>query len=70
MQNLQQSSWDHEILFGDRYSEDEQLLVRTLLRESKSTSNSRNTLRIFFILFNDIFSVTHVALNERMIGEV
>jgi hypothetical protein len=27
------STWDHEILYADRSSEDEQLLIRPLLRE-------------------------------------
>jgi hypothetical protein len=36
MQNLHQSTWDHAILYADRSLEDEQLLVRPLLRESKT----------------------------------
>jgi hypothetical protein len=35
MQNLHQSKWDHKILYADRTSEDEQLLIRPLLRELK-----------------------------------
>jgi hypothetical protein len=36
MQNLHQSTWDHNILYADRWLEDEQLLIRPLLREYKN----------------------------------
>jgi hypothetical protein len=36
MQNLHQSTWNHEILHSDRYLENEQLLIRPLLRETKN----------------------------------
>jgi hypothetical protein len=35
MQNLHQSMWDHEILCADRFSKDEQLLMRPFLSETK-----------------------------------
>jgi hypothetical protein len=35
---MDQSSWDHTILYANRSSEDEQLLIRPILRESKNTS--------------------------------
>jgi hypothetical protein len=35
MQNLHQSTWDHEILYTDRSSKDEQLLVRPFLSKAK-----------------------------------
>jgi hypothetical protein len=35
-QNLHQSMWVHNILYADRYLEDEQILIRPLWRESKS----------------------------------
>jgi hypothetical protein len=35
MQNFHQSAWDHEILYADRASENEQLPIRPLLRETK-----------------------------------
>jgi hypothetical protein len=38
MQNFHQSTWDDEILYADRYSEDKQLLIRPLLREAKNTN--------------------------------
>jgi hypothetical protein len=38
MQNLHQSTWDYKMLYADRYSEDEQLLMRPLLQESKNTN--------------------------------
>jgi hypothetical protein len=40
MQNLHQSTWDHKILYADRYLEDEQLLIRSLLRESEKYEHS------------------------------
>jgi hypothetical protein len=36
MKNLHQSTKDHEILFYDRSSEDEQLLIMPLLRKTKT----------------------------------
>jgi hypothetical protein len=35
-QHLHQSTWDHKILYADTSLEDEQLLIRPLLRESKN----------------------------------
>jgi hypothetical protein len=37
MQNLHQSTWDHEILYTDRSSKDEQLLIRPFLSKTKNT---------------------------------
>jgi hypothetical protein len=36
MQNLHQSMWDHEILYTDRFSKDEQLLIRPFLSKTKN----------------------------------
>jgi hypothetical protein len=38
MQNLHQSAWDHEILYTDRSSEDEQLLTVPFLSKTKNTN--------------------------------
>jgi hypothetical protein len=38
MQNLHQSTWDHEILYTDRSSNDEQLLMRPFLSRIKNTN--------------------------------
>jgi hypothetical protein len=35
MQNLHQSTWEHEILYTDRSSKDEQLLMRPFLSKNK-----------------------------------
>jgi hypothetical protein len=35
MQNFHQSTWDHEILYTDRYSKDKQLLMRPVLSKTK-----------------------------------
>jgi hypothetical protein len=36
--NLHKPTWDHEILYADRSSEEEQLLIRPHLRKTKSTA--------------------------------
>jgi hypothetical protein len=38
MQNLHHSMWDHEILYADRPSEDEQLLIIPHLWKNKNTN--------------------------------
>jgi hypothetical protein len=38
MQNLHHSTWDHEILYTDRSSKDEQLLMRPFLSKIKNTN--------------------------------
>jgi hypothetical protein len=38
MQNLHQSTWDHKMLYAHISLEDEQLLIRPLLRESKNVN--------------------------------
>jgi hypothetical protein len=38
MQNLHQSMWDHGILYTDRSSKDEQLLIRPVLSKTKNTN--------------------------------
>jgi hypothetical protein len=52
MQNLQQSMWDHEILYADRSWEDEQLLGRLLLLETENmnTAGSWNLKFIFHLM--------------------
>jgi hypothetical protein len=35
MQNLNQSTWHHKIVYVDRYSKDERLLLRPFLLKSK-----------------------------------
>jgi hypothetical protein len=38
MQNLHQSTWDNEILYAITSSDDEQLVIRPFLRETKNTN--------------------------------
>jgi hypothetical protein len=38
MQSLHQSTWEHEILYTDRSSKDEQLLTRPFLSKTKNTN--------------------------------
>jgi hypothetical protein len=38
MQNLHQSTWDHEILYPERSSKDEQILMRTFLSKTNNTN--------------------------------
>jgi hypothetical protein len=37
MQNFHQSTWDHEILHGERSSKGEQLLKRLIAKKKKKT---------------------------------
>jgi hypothetical protein len=50
IQNLHQSTWDHNILYADRSSEDEQLLTRPLLRECKNTKMAVCS-KLYFIFY-------------------
>jgi hypothetical protein len=47
--NLYQSPWDHEILYTDRSSRDEQLFMRPFLSKTKN-SNMAAVLMIKFIV--------------------
>jgi hypothetical protein len=38
IQNMHQSTWDYAIFHGDIYLKDEQLLIRSLLQETKNTN--------------------------------
>jgi hypothetical protein len=38
IQNLHQSTWDHEVLYADISSKDKQLLIRSLLRKTKNSN--------------------------------
>jgi hypothetical protein len=44
-QNLDQSTWDQEILYADRYAKDKQLLISPFLWEKSKTKNMENTLK-------------------------
>jgi hypothetical protein len=37
-EKFSQLTWDHEILYADRASESEQILIRPLSRETKNTN--------------------------------
>jgi hypothetical protein len=39
VQNLHQSTWEHEILYTDGSSKDEQLLIRPFLSKTKKYEN-------------------------------
>jgi hypothetical protein len=54
MQNLHQSTWDHEMLHSDRSSEDEQLLMRPLLRKSKKCEHyGRLKIKMHIVLYGE-----------------
>jgi hypothetical protein len=53
IQNLQQSTWDHKILYADRSLEDEQLLIRPLLLESKNMNMACSWMLKFTFYFMD-----------------
>jgi hypothetical protein len=55
MQKLPQSSWDHEILYADRSSEDKQLWVKPLLQETKKYERDGRLKYKIHILLNDIW---------------
>jgi hypothetical protein len=62
MQNLRRSTWGHEILHVDRFSEDEQLLITSLLRESKNANVAGGwTLKFTFYFVEK----THEPLHLR-----
>jgi hypothetical protein len=51
MQNLHQSTWDHTILYANKSLEDEQLLIRPLLRESKNMNMAGGWMLKFTFYF-------------------
>jgi hypothetical protein len=54
MQNLQQSTWDHEILYTDRSSKDEQLSKRPFLSKTKKYEHGgRLTVKIHSLFCGD-----------------
>jgi hypothetical protein len=54
MQNFHQSTRDYDILHGDRSSDDEQLLTRTLLRKTKYANMAGHwTLKFTFFFYGD-----------------
>jgi hypothetical protein len=51
MQNLRQSTWDYEVLYTDRSSKDEQLLIRPFFVKNKKYEHGGRlnvTIRILF----------------------
>jgi hypothetical protein len=51
MQNLLQLTWDHGILYTDRSSKDEQLLIRPILSKTKNTNMAAVWMLKFIIWF-------------------
>jgi hypothetical protein len=64
MQNVHQSMWDHGILYSDRPSEDEQLLLRPLLWKTKNTNMAGGWNLKFTLGFME---TTHEPLHLRQI---
>jgi hypothetical protein len=52
-QNLCQSTWDHEILYDDRPSKDEQLLMRLLLWRTKKYNGGWLKVKIYILFYGD-----------------
>jgi hypothetical protein len=52
MQNLDQTTWDHEILYADRSSMNKQLLVTPLFRKTRNTNMAGgwNLKYIFYVM--------------------
>jgi hypothetical protein len=62
MQNLHQSTWDHEILYTDRFLKDEQLLMRPFLSETKKNTNMAAIWMLKFIVCSA--ETTHEPLHS------
>jgi hypothetical protein len=60
MQNLHESTWDHTILYADRSLKDEQLLITSLLQESKNM-NVASCSNLKFIFY--FMETTHEPLH-------
>jgi hypothetical protein len=56
MKNLHQPTWDHEMLYTDRYLNDERLLIRPFLWETKNT-NVEGSWILKFVLW--LIETTH-----------
>jgi hypothetical protein len=51
MKNLHQSTWDHKILYTDRSSKDEQLLMTPFLSKTKNTNMAAVWMLKFIVCF-------------------
>jgi hypothetical protein len=69
MQNLHQSTWDHEILYSDRSSKDEQLLITPSLSKTKKYEHGGQlNVKIHSLFCGDNSST--VALRQMNFGIV
>jgi hypothetical protein len=60
--------WDHKILYTNRSSEDEQLLIRPLLRESKNTHKSGSwKLKFAFYFIDRTHELLHLDIPSSFI---
>jgi hypothetical protein len=66
MQNLHQSTWDHEILYTDRSSNDEQLLMKPVLSETKNTNMAAIWMLKFIVCFVE---ATHKPLHFGIVRD-
>jgi hypothetical protein len=70
MQNLRQYTCDHNILYGDRFLEDGQLLVRPFLREPKTRTWTRIKINIRILFYGATYEplrldkITFRTLND------
>jgi hypothetical protein len=60
MQNLHQSTWDHQILYTDKSSKDEQPLIRPFLSKTKNTNMAAVWMLKFIVCFVE---TTHEPLH-------
>jgi hypothetical protein len=61
VQNLRQSTWGHNILYADRSSEDEQLSITPLVRESKNTNMAGGwMLKFTFYFMGSTHELSHL----------
>jgi hypothetical protein len=62
MQNLHESTWDHTILCADRSLKDEQLLITSLLQDSKNMNvASCSNLKIIFYFMETTHELLHLV---------
>jgi len=67
MQNLHQSTWDHEILYADRSSKVKQLLTRQFLLKNKNMNMAGGwKLKIYILFYRD--NSWTVALRQMKFG--
>jgi hypothetical protein len=53
VQNFHQSTWDYEIVYADRFSDDEQLLVTEFLWKTKNMNLGGGEAKFYVLFYGD-----------------